>query len=81
MIRARTEPILKMKVEKIFSALGLSCSEAINIFYKQVELHKGIPFDIKVPNKTTLKAIKDVDLKRGLTKANDADDIFNKLGI
>jgi len=81
MIRARTEPGLKMDVERIFGALGLSCSEAINMFFRQVKLQRGIPFDVKLPNKTTLKAMKDVDLKKGLTKAKDADDMFRKLGI
>ena len=51
-IRARTEKALKHDVEKILHALGLSVSEAVNIFFRQVKLQKGIPFDVKMPNKT-----------------------------
>lgn len=81
MIRARTEPSLKNEVERIFHYLGLSNSEAINLFFQQVKLHKGLPFEIKIPNKTTLKAITDVEKNRGLTKSKDAKAMFKKLGI
>ncbi len=80
MIRARTEPGLKAEAEKIFHQLGLTCSEAINLFFAQITLRKGIPFDIAVPNKTTLKAMKDVEEKK-TTQAKDIKDLFKKLGI
>ena len=81
MIRARTEQSLKQEAEKIFRALGLSFSEAINLFLRQVKLRKGIPFDVNIPNRTTLKAMKDVHQKHGLTKAQNIEDLFRKLGI
>ena len=80
MIRARTEPGLKAEVDRIFRKLGLSCSEAINLFFKQVTLKKGIPFDITIPNKTTLKAMKDVEEKK-VRKAKDLAELFKQLGI
>ena len=39
---------------------GLSLSDAINIFLAQVVLEKGIPFQIKIPNKETQKVLKEV---------------------
>ncbi len=80
MIRARTEPSLKLQAEKIFHKLGLSCSEAINLFFRQVTLKKAIPFDIALPNKTTLKALKDAEEGK-VIKAKDAKDLYKKLGI
>ncbi len=80
MIRARTEPGLKAEVDKIFHKLGLSCSEAINLFFAQVTLRKGIPFEIVFPNKTTLKAMKDVEKKK-VVQTKDVKDLFKKLGI
>jgi len=53
MIRARINPELKKDVENIFNVLGLSTTEAINLFYYQVKLHKGLPFEVKIPNKET----------------------------
>lgn len=81
MIRARTEPGLKYEVEKIFHVLGLTFTEAINLFFQQVKLREGLPFEIRIPNKTTLKAIKDVEKRRGLTKSKDGKDMFKKLKI
>jgi len=48
MIRARTEPELKSDVDGIFKELGLSATEAINLFYRQVRLKKGLPFDVRM---------------------------------
>ncbi|QOG11297.1 type II toxin-antitoxin system RelB/DinJ family antitoxin [Arcobacter sp. FWKO B] len=49
----------KEKAQEIFKMYGLGLSEAFNIFLTQSVLEKGIPFEIKIPNKTTVKAIKD----------------------
>jgi len=81
MIRARVEPSIKTKAEKIFEKLGLNASKAINIFYHQVCITKSIPFDLRIPNKETLKAIKDVDQKKNLVKCKNAEDMFKKLRI
>lgn len=81
MIRARTEPELKHEVERIFHVLGLTCTDAINLFFQQVKLREGLPFQIRIPNKTTLKAIKDVEKRRRLTMSKDAKEMFKKLKI
>ena len=77
MIRARTEPGLKARADKVFRKLGLSCSEAVNLFFAQVTLRQGIPFDVAVPNRTTLKAMKDVEEKK-MSSAKDIKDLFKK---
>ena len=46
---ARIEPDVKEHAESILSALGIPVSNAINMFYKQIILHRGIPFDLKIP--------------------------------
>ena len=46
---ARIEPEVKEQAENILSALGVNASNAINMFYKQIILHKGIPFDVALP--------------------------------
>jgi len=81
MIRARTSPDLKSEVEGILKKLGLTTTQAINLFFSQVKLHKGIPFQIRIPNKTTLKTFKKTDEGNELVKCKDADDMFKKLGI
>lgn len=46
---ARIEPEVKEQAEGILSELGIPASNAINMFYKQIILHRGIPFDVKIP--------------------------------
>lgn len=58
-IRARIEPDLKDKAERIFQQLGLTTTQAITLFYKQVELKNGLPFDVTIPNKLTRKTFTD----------------------
>jgi DNA-damage-inducible protein J len=57
MIHARIDPKLKKSAESVFSDLGISTTEAIRLFLKQVELHKGLPFPISVPNQQTIAAM------------------------
>ena len=56
-IRARIEPELKLQAEELFAQLGLSVTQAITLFYKQVTLQKGLPFAVRIPNTETLKAL------------------------
>lgn len=46
---ARIEPEVKEQAESILSALGIPASNAINMFYKQIILNRGLPFEMKLP--------------------------------
>ena len=48
---AYIEPEIKEQTEKILASLGISPSEAINMFYKQIILHNGLPFSLGLPSK------------------------------
>ena len=45
----RIEPDVKEQAESILSTLGIPASNAINMFYKQIILNRGLPFDVKIP--------------------------------
>lgn len=47
---ARIEPEVKEQAESILSALGIPASNAINMFYKQIILNRGLPFEVKIPS-------------------------------
>ena len=81
MIRARIEPDLKKEVENIFSELGLTPTTAINMFYRQVKFIRGLPFIIRIPNETTIQTFNDTDEGKNIILCEDAEDMFNKLGI
>lgn len=67
---ARIEPDLKEQAETILSALGIPASNAITMFYRQVVLHKGLPFDVKLPTAqpVDLSSISDEQLNVELEK-------------
>ena len=73
-IRARVEPELKREAEAVLKALGLNASEAITLFYRQVALRQGLPFEVKLPNETTRAAIRDALEGKDLTEWSDLDD-------
>jgi DNA-damage-inducible protein J len=68
MIRARVEPALKEKAEDVLAHLGLTPTEAITLFYRQVTLHRGLPFPVRLPNAETRKAMREARSGRGLTE-------------
>jgi DNA-damage-inducible protein J len=79
MIRARTEPALKDEVDRILHQLGMTSTEAINLFYRQVKLRNGLPFDIKIPNKETVQVFKETDEGKGLNTYENIDEFLNKM--
>jgi DNA-damage-inducible protein J len=79
MITTRVDPDLKADAEKVLRKLGISTTEAINLFLSQVRLRKGLPFDVKIPNKTTLKAMQDAEKGRNLSGYDSLDEFFEKM--
>ena len=47
---ARIEPDVQEQAEAILDVLGIQASGAINMFYKQIILRKGLPFEVVIPN-------------------------------
>jgi len=81
MIRARLEPELKENAETILHRLGLNATQAITMFYKQVELRDGLPFDVVIPTPSTKRTFDATDAGRNLVICENADDMFDKLGV
>lgn len=67
---ARIEPDVKEQAERILSALGIPASNAINMFYKQIILQRGLPFDVKIPSShpVTMSALSEAELNTELQK-------------
>jgi DNA-damage-inducible protein J len=77
-VNTRIDPLLKEKAENILHKVGLSAAEAVRLFYTQICLHKGLPFEARIPNKTTIQAMKDASARK-TKKATNVDDIFEDL--
>ena len=56
-IHARVEPGTKKKAEGVLKKLGMSPTEAIRLFYRQICLRGGLPFPVLIPNDLTKKTL------------------------
>ena len=66
-IRVRISPDLKNQATEVLSQYGLNISDAVRLFLEQVVMRDGLPFEIKMPNITTIAAMKE---SRKLTSKN-----------
>jgi len=62
-VHARIEPETKQKAEGVLRKLGLTPTEAIRIFYRQISLRGGLPFPVEIPNELTVSTL--VKSRRG----------------
>lgn len=77
-IRTRVTSDLKAEAVEILQDCGLNVSDAVRLFLKQVVSHRGLPFEVKVPNATTVAAIKE-SRKLVSAKAQSFDSLINEL--
>lgn len=57
-VHARIEPQIKRQAEGVLNNLGISPTEAIRIFYRQITLRNGLPFAVAMPNECTSETLK-----------------------
>ena len=81
MVRARVEPELKRRAEELFSALGLSTTQAITLFYKQVAMHQGLPFSIRIPNAETIEAMRQARDHEDLVEYSSLEYLKHSLSV
>ena len=79
MIHARIEPRLKKSAEHVFAKLGISTTEAIRLFLRQVELHKGLPFPVAIPNAETITAMREANDPAALQSYRSFRELREKL--
>ena len=77
---ARIEPEIKEQAEMILNALGIPASNAITMFYKQIILQKGLPFDVKLPEHPLDVSLMtpeqlNMELERGYADIQEGDTI------
>ncbi|MCF7973057.1 MAG: type II toxin-antitoxin system RelB/DinJ family antitoxin [Phycisphaerae bacterium] len=57
----------------------MTLSQAVSLFLKQITLQKGIPFEVKIPNKQTAQAMAKVVKGQDLHEVASVDDVFEGL--
>lgn len=79
-VKVRVDLKLKNAVNSILKKLNVSESEAIRMYFRQIAITKGIPFEMKIPNKDSIKALNEVK-KAKLREFNDFDGYLKGIGI
>ncbi len=75
-VHSRIQPEIKEQAEGILQRLGLSPTEAIRMFYTQIALRNGLPFDVSIPNDETIKALEDSRSGRNLQRFDSTEKLF-----
>ena len=64
-VRARIDTLTKDRAAEALEAMGLSISDAIRLLMMRVADERRLPFEVKAPNATTRKAIKELEAGKG----------------
>ena len=78
-VQVRVDEQTKAQAKKVLDALHLSMSEAICMFLRQVVLHRGIPFEVKIPNALTRETLEKAEQGIDLHTASSVDELFREL--
>ena len=79
-VHVRVDEKTKRRAVKTLAGMGISVSDAVRMLLVRVAAEKALPFDVKVPNATTVKAMRAADKGQG-ERLESADALFKNLGI
>ena len=72
------QPELKEQAETILQELGIPLSVAYKMFYRQIILYRGLPFELRLPNRTTIEAMEEAREGKG-KRYETVDEMFADL--
>jgi DNA-damage-inducible protein J len=80
MVHVRVDQKTKQRAARALAEMGISMSDAMRMLLVRVAAEKALPFDVKVPNAITVKAMRAADRGKG-KHLKSADALFQDLGI
>jgi len=80
MVHVRVDEKVKEDAAKTLAAMGMSVSDVVRMLLVRVASEKVLPFEVRVPNATTVKAMRAADRGKG-KRFKTADALFKDLGI
>jgi DNA-damage-inducible protein J len=80
-VRARIDQNLKDQATEILATMGLTVSDFVRIGLTKVVHERGLPFEMRVPNKVTAETLAKSERGEDLHRFNSADALFKDLGI
>lgn len=79
-IHARIDVTTKKATEGILASLGLTPTEAIRLFYRQIALRGEFPLELRVPNPVTAEALAKADRGEDLESFSDTNKLYESWG-
>lgn len=64
-VRARIDTDIKERATVALAAMGLSASDAIRMLMQRIAIEQRLPFEVKVPNAATRKAMAELEAGKG----------------
>jgi len=80
MVHVRVDEKTKQKAAKALAGMGLSVSDAVRMLLVRVASEKALPFEVKIPNATTINAMRAAGRGTG-KRCRSAEALFSELGI
>jgi DNA-damage-inducible protein J len=80
MVHVRVDEKVKANAAKAFESMGISMSDAVRMMLVRVAKEKALPFEVRVPNAVTVRAMKEADKKKG-KRYKTAEEAFKALGL
>ena len=80
MVHVRVDQKVKEEASETLAAMGISVSDAVRMMLVRVAAEKALPFDVRVPNAVTVRAMKAADRGKG-KRHRSADALLKDLGI
>jgi DNA-damage-inducible protein J len=80
MVHIRVDQKIKQRAAKTLAGMGISVSDAVRMLLVRVAAEKALPFEVKEPNATTVKAMRAADRGKG-KRLNSVKALFKDLGI
>ncbi len=78
-INTRIDNDTKERAVKILHSLGLTTSQAITLFFKQIIYTRSIPFELKIPNDSTAETFRKTDANKELHRVSGIDELSKEL--
>ena len=75
-VHARIEPETKREAEDVLARLGITPTEAIRVFYRQISLRRGLPFPLAIPNARTAATLRKSRRGQDIEEFDTLDALF-----
>jgi len=78
-INAKIDSDTKEEAKRVLRSLGLTMSEAITLYFRQIVYTRSIPFELRLPNKTTVETFNKTDAGEDLHRVSGTDELAREL--